>query len=122
MATGIVLGHRLRCQSGDGPGGLRRLSEPDPIEGAEQITRAWVELANRAAGPTTFLERSVNGQPGLVIEHNGSTVTVLAFDLADDRIKRIRVIRNPEKLRPWTANLAGMYHLAPLESQPADPT
>jgi len=29
-------------------------------------------------------------------------VTVFAFDVADDRIKHIWVIRNPDKLRPWT--------------------
>jgi RNA polymerase sigma-70 factor (ECF subfamily) len=30
-------------------------------------------------------------------------VTVYAFDLAGDRITRIWAIRNPDKLRPWTA-------------------
>jgi hypothetical protein len=29
-------------------------------------------------------------------------VTVFAFDIAGDRIKRIWAIRNPEKLRTWT--------------------
>ena len=72
-----------------------------PIEGGEQIARAWVEIANRAAGIMTFLERTVNGQPGLVAQQDGVTVTVFAFDVADDRIKHIWVIRNPEKLRPW---------------------
>ncbi|MFI5611382.1 RNA polymerase sigma factor SigJ [Amycolatopsis sp. NPDC051903] len=76
----------------------------DPIEGAEQIARAWIEIAKRAAGTTTFLERPVNGQPGLVAQDNGSTVTVLAFDIEGEKIKRIWVIRNPEKLRPWTAS------------------
>jgi RNA polymerase sigma-70 factor (ECF subfamily) len=28
-------------------------------------------------------------------------VTVFAFEVADDRIKHIWAIRNPEKLRPW---------------------
>jgi hypothetical protein len=27
---------------------------------------------------------------------------VLAFDIADDRIKHIWAVLNPEKLRPWT--------------------
>ncbi|AQA20802.1 putative rNA polymerase sigma factor [Rhodococcus sp. MTM3W5.2] len=48
--------------------------------------------------------RSVNGRPGLVAQHTGVTVTVAAFDLADDRITRIWAVRNPEKLRPWTEN------------------
>jgi RNA polymerase sigma-70 factor (ECF subfamily) len=73
-----------------------------PIEGGEQIARAWVEIANRVPGNMTFLERTVNGQPGLVAQQDGVTVTVFAFDIAGDRIKHIWVVRNPEKLRPWT--------------------
>jgi RNA polymerase sigma-70 factor, ECF subfamily len=73
-----------------------------PIEGAEQIARYYVDLAGRA--PTvTILERTVNGQPGLVTQQDGVTVTVLAFDLAGDRITHIWAVRNPDKLRPWTA-------------------
>ena len=44
----------------------------------------------------------MNGQPGLVAEHDGVTVVVMAFDVAGDRITNIWAIRNPEKLRPWT--------------------
>jgi RNA polymerase sigma factor (sigma-70 family) len=73
-----------------------------PIEGGEQIARAWVEIANRATGTMTFLERTVNGQPGLVAEQDGVIVTVFAFEVAGDRIKRIWTVRNPEKLRTWT--------------------
>jgi RNA polymerase sigma factor (sigma-70 family) len=73
-----------------------------PIEGGEQIARAWVEIANRAPSNMTILERTVNGQPGLVAQQDGRTVTVFAFDVADDRITNIWVVRNPEKLRPWT--------------------
>ena len=75
-----------------------------PIEGSEQIARAWVEIANRAPSNMTFLERSVNGQPGLVAEQDGVTVTVFAFDVAGSRIRHIWVVRNPEKLRPWTTD------------------
>ena len=50
----------------------------------------------------TFLERTVNGQPGLVAQQDGVTVTVFAFEVAGDRIKHIWVVRNPEKLRRWT--------------------
>jgi RNA polymerase sigma factor (sigma-70 family) len=74
----------------------------DPIEGGEQVARAWVEIANRAPSNMTFLERTVNGQPGLVAQQDGVTVTVFAFEIAGDRIKRIWVVRNPDKLRSWT--------------------
>jgi RNA polymerase sigma-70 factor (ECF subfamily) len=73
-----------------------------PIEGAEQIARAWVEIAGRVPSNMTFLERTVNGQLGLVAQQDGVTVTVFAFEVAGDRIKHIWVVRNPEKLRPWT--------------------
>jgi RNA polymerase sigma factor (sigma-70 family) len=73
-----------------------------PIEGGELIARAWVEIANRVPGNMTFLERTVNGQPGLVALQDGVTVTVFAFDVAGDRVKHIWVVRNPDKLRPWT--------------------
>ena len=74
-----------------------------PIEGGEQVARYLAEIANRTPSNMTFLERTVNGQPGLVAQQDGVTVTVFAFDLAGDRIKHIWAIRNPEKLRPWTA-------------------
>ena len=73
-----------------------------PIEGGEQIAHAWVELARRRPRNLTLLERTVNGQPGLVAQEDDVTVTVFAFEVAGDRIKHIWVVRNPEKLRRWT--------------------
>ena len=72
-----------------------------PIEGSEQIARAYADIARRDPN-LTILERTVNGQPGLVAQLDGVTVTVCAFDFVGDRIKRIWVARNPEKLRTWT--------------------
>jgi RNA polymerase sigma factor (sigma-70 family) len=73
-----------------------------PIEGSEQIARYLADIAGRAPGNVTFLERTVNGQPGLVAQQDGATVTVFAFEVAGDRIKHIWAVRNPGKLRPWT--------------------
>ncbi|MEV7807573.1 RNA polymerase sigma factor SigJ [Microbispora sp. NPDC088329] len=73
-----------------------------PIEGGEQIARYMIAIADRAT--LTILERTVNGQPGLVAQHDGVTVTVAAFDVPGDRITRIWAVRNPDKLWPWTAN------------------
>jgi RNA polymerase sigma-70 factor, ECF subfamily len=74
-----------------------------PIEGGEQIARYLADLASQAPNNVTFLERTVNGQPGLVAQQDGVTVTVFAFDVAGDRITHIWAVRNPDKLRPWTA-------------------
>ncbi|MCC8243430.1 RNA polymerase sigma factor SigJ [Saccharothrix luteola] len=81
-------------------GGLARTSL-HPVEGAERIAHALRHLADRLRGQTV-LERTVNGQPGLVAQQDGVTVSVYAFEIEDDRIKRIWAVRNPEKLRPWT--------------------
>ncbi len=72
-----------------------------PIEGGEQVARYLADIAGRAPS-LTILERTVNGQPGLVAKQDGVIVTVLAFDVAADRITHIWAIRNPDKLRPWT--------------------
>ncbi|GFJ93426.1 sigma factor-like helix-turn-helix DNA-binding protein [Phytohabitans rumicis] len=84
---------------GDGGGIVSALLHP--IEGAEQVARFFVDIAH-AAPNLTLLERTVNGRPGLVEQQAGITMTVIAFDIAGDRIKHIWGIRNPEKLRPWT--------------------
>jgi hypothetical protein len=73
-----------------------------PLEGAERIARACAEIAGRLSD-MTLVESTVNGQPGLVGRQDGVTVTVFAFAVADGRITHIWAIRNPEKLRPWTA-------------------
>jgi RNA polymerase sigma-70 factor (ECF subfamily) len=74
----------------------------EPIEGAQQIARYFADLASRGLLGVALLERTVNGQPGLVAQQDGITATVLAFEMAGDRIKRVWAVRNPDKLRPWT--------------------
>lgn len=52
------------------------------------IVRAFVDLAGTLSN-LTLLEHTVNGQPGLIAQHNGITVTVYAFDFAAGRITHI---------------------------------
>jgi RNA polymerase sigma-70 factor (ECF subfamily) len=74
-----------------------------PVEGSAQVARLLIEIANVAQN-LTMLQRRVNGQPGLVAVQDGAIVTVIAFDVFADRIKHIWVVRNPDKLKPWTAH------------------
>ena len=83
-------------------GGGLALAALHPIEGGEQVARYLLDLAVRTPASVTLLERTVNGQPGLVAQQDGVTLTVFAFDVAGDRIKHIWAVRNPDKLRPWT--------------------
>ncbi|GAA1898080.1 RNA polymerase sigma factor SigJ [Streptomyces durmitorensis] len=75
---------------------------PHPVAGAEEIARYLIAVAGRLSGQT-ILERTVNGRPGLVVQHEGITTSVIALDVAGDRITRFWAVRNPEKLRTWTA-------------------
>ena len=82
-------------------GGGRVSATLHPVDGAEEIARYLAGLVQRAPGSVTFLERAVNGQPGLVAQQDDVTVTVFAFRIAEDRITHIWAVRNPGKLRPW---------------------
>jgi RNA polymerase sigma factor (sigma-70 family) len=71
-----------------------------PIEGGEQVARYLAGIVGRLPR-LTVTEAAVNGQPGLVVEQDGVTVTVFAFGIAADKITRIWIIRNPTKLSRW---------------------
>jgi RNA polymerase sigma-70 factor (ECF subfamily) len=75
----------------------------DAIDGAARIACAFAEIVS-CRPDLRVLERTVNGQPGLVAQQHGAIVTVLAFDFAGDRIKHIWAIRNPDKLGQWTTD------------------
>ena len=72
----------------------------EPVHGGADVAQYFARLPVFTLG-RTLIERTVNGQPGLVIQFEGVTETVIAFDVADDRITNIWAIRNPEKLNPW---------------------
>jgi RNA polymerase sigma-70 factor (ECF subfamily) len=73
-----------------------------PVQGAEEIVRSLVRFKDRLAGQT-IVECTVNGQPGLIAQEDGVTVSVLAFEVVGERIKHIWAIRNPDKLRAWVS-------------------
>jgi RNA polymerase sigma-70 factor (ECF subfamily) len=72
-----------------------------PVEGGEQVARYLAGIVGRTPS-LTVLEAAVNGQPGLVAQQGGVTVSVFAFDIEADQITRIWIIRNPDKLTGWT--------------------
>lgn len=72
-----------------------------PVHGGADVAEYFTGLPVFQLG-RTVTERTVNGQPGLVIQFEGVVETVIAFGVSDDRITNIWAIRNPEKLHPWT--------------------
>jgi RNA polymerase sigma factor (sigma-70 family) len=112
----IVRAFKKACEAGDigaliglldpsatvtGDGGGLAPAALRPIEGGEQVAHYLADLARAAPGNVRLLERTVNGQPGLVAQQDGITVAVYAFQIAGDQITRIWAILNPGKLRPW---------------------
>ncbi|WP_406098567.1 RNA polymerase sigma factor SigJ [Streptomyces sp. NBC_01013] len=83
-------------------GGGRAMASPVPVQGHVRVAEFLVRLAD-LAGRLDLLERSVNGQPGLVAVNGSQVLTVYAFDIDESRIRRIWAIRNPDKLRSWSS-------------------
>ncbi len=83
---------------------------PDPglsaimSERRQLIARFLVDRASTASS-VTFLECTVNGQPGLVAQQTGVTVAVYAFEVAGDRIRHIWVVLNPRQAPALEAGL-----------------
>ncbi|MFG3253427.1 RNA polymerase sigma factor SigJ [Streptomyces sp. NPDC048172] len=73
----------------------------DPVVGGEQVAQGCLDLASKVPG-LTLLERTVNGQAGLVLQLGDAVVAVIAFDVTDGRVHHLWAVRNPEKLKPWT--------------------
>jgi RNA polymerase sigma-70 factor (ECF subfamily) len=69
-----------------------------PVVGAEKIAR-FVFGVLRKAPPTTQIEvNTINGRIGLVTSIGGRREQVMTFDIRDNRIQSILVVRNPDKL------------------------
>src|SRR5262249_2533074 len=85
-------------------GGLADAVALRPIEGAQQTAPACLDVACRAPSDMTILERMVNGEPGLVAQQHGVTVTVFAFEVAGGQITHIWAVRrrvaDPASSRP----------------------
>lgn len=80
----------------DGGGMVR--TAVNPLFGADRIARFLVGVQRKRGIGFGFVPVRVNGGPGLLADLGGSFRSVLAFDIADGRIRRIYQIANPQKL------------------------
>jgi len=69
-----------------------------PIRGAEHVARLFLGIMRKAPPDVEIHRVRVNGQPGLMAVVHGQILTLLTFDVVDDRIATCFVVRNPEKL------------------------
>ena len=102
------------CVSGDMDGLLGLLSEdvtlwsdgggkvaaaPYPIHGPERVARFLLGVL-RTVPPGFFARPArINGGPGVVGYVEGHPTGVIALDIAEGRLRGVRIVVNPEKLR-----------------------
>ena len=101
------------CMSGDMEGLLELLSEdvtlwsdgggkvaaPYPIHGPKKVARFLVGVL-RTVPPGFFAHPArVNGGPGAIGYVDDHPTGVVALDVAEGRIRRVRIVVNPDKLR-----------------------
>ena len=102
------------CMSGDMEGLISLLSEditlwsdgggkvaaaPYPIHGPERVARFLLGVLRTV--PPGFSARPVrvNGGPGVVGYVDGHPTGVVALDVADERLRSVHIVVNPDKLR-----------------------
>ncbi|PWC31437.1 RNA polymerase subunit sigma-70 [Azospirillum sp. TSO35-2] len=80
----------------DGGGMVR--TAVNPLHGADRIARFLLGVQRKRGVSFGFVPVRVNGGPGFLTQLGGSFRSVLAFDIADGRIRRVYQIANPDKL------------------------
>jgi len=81
---------------GDGGGKVQSFSKV--LTGNQRLAQLYFSLWRRL-GPVVRMELvEINGEPGLLRFIDGELESAQTFEIEDDRITRIRVQRNPDKL------------------------
>ena len=80
-------------------GGGKVAAARNPIYGAQKVARFFLGLRPKAPPDLVASPRQVNGQTAFVAIRGGEPYFVMAFDVAGERLHRIHVVRNPDKLR-----------------------
>jgi len=81
-------------------GGGKATAVPNPVYGAERVARFFFGAREKLM-PRDVVRRvvEINGQPGIVVYHQGQVFGVLTMDVAEGHIRNIYIVRNPDKLQ-----------------------
>jgi RNA polymerase sigma-70 factor (ECF subfamily) len=79
-------------------GGPKRRAARRPVVGAERVVRFLTNLGRRAYLRAQVLPSTINGDPGLIVSVDGAVDFAAAFEVEDDRVAAIWLVRNPDKL------------------------
>jgi RNA polymerase sigma-70 factor (ECF subfamily) len=79
-------------------GGSQRRAARHPVVGAQRVVRFLTNLSRRSYGGAHVLPATINGDPGFIVSLDGVVDFAAAFELEDDRVAAIWLVRNPDKL------------------------
>jgi RNA polymerase sigma-70 factor (TIGR02957 family) len=81
---------------GDGGGKVQTFSKI--LRGSQRLAQLYFALWRRMGAAVRMELVEINGEPGLLRFVDGQLESAQTFEIEDDRIARIRVQRNPDKL------------------------
>lgn len=79
-------------------GGGKAHAARRPLHGSDAVGRFFLGIIRKAPPGTTYRVAEVNGQPGIIAQHDGRPVSVVALDIAEGRVRSIAIVANPDKL------------------------
>lgn len=81
-------------------GGGKAIAATRPVLGADRIAKFMLGYAGKLHWSESHLQLvTVNGTPGLLLQHPSAGDGTYSFDIVGGRIRAIYVMRNPDKLR-----------------------
>ena len=80
-------------------GGATRAAARRPVVGAARVGRFLANLTERYRDQLSITTATVNGEPGIVGRLDGQIDFVAAFEMRDELVATVRLVRNPDKLR-----------------------
>ncbi|MDB6153762.1 MAG: polymerase subunit sigma-70 [Chthoniobacteraceae bacterium] len=83
-------------------GGGRVKAAGRPIYSADHVSRFLTGIWPRLPSDTDWRPASINGRSGFLMHSKGVIYGALSFDLANQRVRNIYLILNPDKLRHLT--------------------
>jgi RNA polymerase sigma-70 factor (ECF subfamily) len=89
-------------------GGAKVAAALNVVEGADRAARFLVEVTRKRPGAWwredfTLRFATINGLPGVIVDGSEGPVQTAAFEIEDDVIRALYVVRNPDKLRHLAA-------------------
>jgi RNA polymerase sigma-70 factor, ECF subfamily len=80
-------------------GGGKAAAAPYPIHGRERVARSLLGVLRTVPPGFSARPMRINGGPGVVGYVDGRPMSVVAFGVADGRLRGVYIVVNPDKLR-----------------------